>query len=349
MNEDDLRLIRDTVREFVAKNSAEIKRSEDSGLSQNLKSALAKLGFLGAKFPADVGGAELPQDGYLVLLNEMAKSSPSISVLVTVLNSLFYPLARDSEKGVLSEICQGKSNASVAYSQLINPYINDRRVTVSERRVQGTDHHVINNDCNVSAILGAEPDSKVYLIMDGIASSSRQKRLGLNGLGFGSIEYDTDRFEVLAEQGVTLFAKILDSIDGEIAAVTLGIAEGALSKAAEYAEQRKAFEKFLKDYGPIGGTLGALKSEIGYLTRLALQQNAVQSGELLAVKSRALALCERATNFSIQVFGGYGYFEEFEVEKFYRDLAVIESLFVQETRDRERLATLVFGSRSGYL
>lgn len=350
MNTDELSLLRETTGEFMVKHKDEIESMEKTGISRVFMERLSKAGILASRMPVDLGGSELPDEGYFVILNELAKHSPSVAVLVMMVNSLFYPLSKNaSDKEVFHGISEGKLNPAVSFLSASESHKWESKISLVGDRLTGREEFVLNSNCDVGLFVFGNEDSKVALVKNGLKPFRNRHRLGLNGLEFSAVDIDSEDYEVLGNNGLELVSDAMDSIDLELSAISLGIAEGPLQMAVDYAQQRKAFGQLLKDYGPLSGRLGKLKYEVQYLVKALQSGNLVDKNELIALKLRALEIAEEATTFSIQVHGGYGYFEEFHVEKYYRDLNVIESLFFRQKRDKERLAGFLYGEKSGFL
>ncbi len=348
MNKEDLQFLRNTIAEFMHKNEKSVRSSEREALDSSLVDELAQVGVLGSRIPTSMGGSELPDDAYFAILNELSKGSPSLAARVMITNSLFLPLCKSSKtgNGILQKVASGIINPAVSFSAAMDESYQSASVSVDSGRVSGSVGKVINSDCQ--ACITAVGDSLV-LVYGGLKQESDERALGLNALRFSSLFVDTDKYEVLDRDANGALGAVLDSIDMELVAISLGIASAALSLAIDYAGQRNAFGHQLKDYQPIAGKLARLKYEADYLTEAAQSMGFINDGGKIALKLRSLELAEEATDMSIQVHGGYGYFEDFGVERYYRDFATLQALFVRPNRDRRRLSTILYGEDSGYL
>ncbi len=348
MNKEDLQFLRSTIAEFMSKNEKNVRSSERVALESSLVHELAQIGVLGSRIPTSIGGSELPEDAYFAILNELSKGSPSLAARVMITNSLFLPLCKRSktENGILEKVASGIINPAVLLSPVIGKSYQSASVSVHGGRVTGSMGKVINSDCEACITVAG---NSLVLVYGGLKQESDERALGLNALKFSSLFVDTDKFEVLDGNAKEVLGAVLDSIDMEIVAISLGIASAALSLAINYAGQRSAFGHQLKDYQPISGKLARLKYEVDYLTEAAQSSGFLDDGGKIAIKFRSLELAEEATDISIQVHGGYGYFEDFGVERYYRDFATLQALFVRPNRDRRRLSTILYGEDSGYL
>lgn len=348
MNKDEQQLLRDTISEFLRRNENSVISSEKETFDKSLTSELAQNGILGSRIPALMGGSQLPDDAYFVILNELSKGSPSLAVKVMIINSLFLPLGKKANRvsELFHDVASGKVNPTVSLESAMGGVVQTSYTQIKDGRLIATLRNLINSDCQVCVFPVGDNLAIAY---GGINKQSNEKALGLNALAFSSLSIDTDNYEVLEGIGIKDLYSLLDGIDMEISAISLGIASAALSIAIEYAKQRKAFDHPLKDYEPISARLARMKFEVEYLTKLAESGMIVDSGNKIALKTRTLELAEEATNISIQVHGGYGYFEDFKVERYYRDITTLEALFVSSKRDGRRVSTVLYGENSGYL
>ncbi len=347
MNKEELELLRRTVRDIAEKHQKDLSPPEKGKFSDAVISEFASAGILGARISPSYGGSGLPFDGYLVILNELAKYSPSLSVRVMIANSIFNSLAEklDNPGYALTGISEGKINAAVEFSLSQNS-TNGNSLVISGSRIRGDSKHLLNADCDVAFFsLGND----MVFVRSGISGSQNSERLGLNSLQYSSVKVDSESFEIIEGGGKRVLKDIQDSLDPEIAAISLGVAEAALSRAVEYADQREAFGNKLRNYQPIAGRLARLSFDVRYMGAITFSGITFELGEMLALKMHALSVAEEATNTAIQTFGGYGYFEDFLVERYYRDIIAIQSLFVNRRQDLERVSGMLFGEKSGYL
>jgi alkylation response protein AidB-like acyl-CoA dehydrogenase len=351
MSSEEYQLLRSTVREFGQKNLEGIAaKIEKEGLRRETIEGMAAQGFIGARIPTDLGGAGLDQLGYLIVLEELAKISPSAAAKVLITSSLYLPLVLESGKGkdTLEDAASGKLNVTVAHGVALEGHSVGPGVMVSDSRARGEEEYVLNSNANVIIISANGRPGTLLLVRSGFESASDHLRLGFRGLRFSSIKVDSADFEVLGENGQAAIEGTLNRMDLEVAAVGLGIASGALTKAIEYSKARTTFEHPLKDYQPVAFALSSLKSEEEMLRSFLYTEGLSSTAKMMArIKSTELA--RRATAQALQVHGGYGYFGDFGVEKFYRDAMALPLLFSRGEKDMERLSQDIFESKAGFL
>ena len=352
-DEGEYQLLRNSVREFVQKNMDRVAvKIEQEGLSPVTAKEMAAQGFIGARIPAEYGGAGLDERGYMIVLEELARCSPSAAVKVLITNSLFLPLVMQShggERGVLRDVASAKIDVAVDHCFLLEKRHGGLPgVIVDGGRAKGKADHILNGGADEIVVAAKDPKNSLLLVRSGFKVVEELPRLGLRGLRFVSLDFDSTDFETISENGSLLIESALEAMDLEVASVFLGLAAGALAKAVEYSKARTTFEHPLKDYQPVAFGLSGLRAEEEMVRNFVYGERRDTAAKKMA-RVRAVALAKRATNQALQVHGGYGYFEDFGVEKFYRDSMALSILFGRGEDDMEKLSEQVFGSRAGFL
>ena len=351
MMAEEYQLLRSSVRDFAQKNIDNIAvRIEQEGLSSETAKSMASQGFLGARIPTEYGGTGLDERGYMIVLEELAQHSPSAAVRVLITNSLFVPLAMASEKSkeILRDVASAKTNVAVDHCGLLEGHGRTSGVVIDGDHARGRVDYILNGSADAIIIATNDPQDSLLLVKTGFKPVEEHSRLGLRGLAFSSLIIDSTGFEKLSENGSRLIEAAVDDMDLEVAAVSLGIAAGALAKAVEYSKVRTTFEHPLKDYQPVAFGLSFLRTEEEMIRDFAYGEHHTAAGKTMA-RVRAVALAKNATNQALQVHGGYGYFEDFGVEKFYRDAMAFSILFNRNMKGMERLSEQVFDSKAGFL
>ena len=351
MSSEEHQLLRSSVREFVQKNieviSAKIERD---GLRPETVMAMAAQGFLGASVPSELGGTGLDERGYMIVLEELARVSPSAAVKVLITNSLYAPLAMATGKGkeTLEDVSSAKINATVAHTCLLEGYREQTGVTFSNSHAKGVKEYVLNSDAGLVIMTANGTPGTLLLVRGGVEPVGDQTRLGFRGLRFSSVKVDSGDVEVLGGNGMEMLEEALNGMDLEVAAIALGITAGAVAKAIDYSKGRTTFDHPLKDYQPVAFSLSSLKSEEEMLRTFIYGEGLSGMAKVMArVKSTQLA--RSATKQALQVHGGYGYFGDFGVEKFYRDAMALPLLFSRGVKDMQRLSQAVFESKAGFM
>ena len=351
MSEEDLQLLRGSVREFAQRSIEGVAaKIEREGLSQQTVEGMAAQGFIGAKVPGELGGTGLDERGYMVVLEELARVSPSAAARVLITNSLFVPIVLAAGKGkeMLREVASARVNATVSHVVSLEGRRDGHGVALGGSRATGEEEYVLNSDARSVILTANDAQGTLLLVRGGSEPVDDKARLGFRGVRFSSIRVDTDDYEVLAEKGARFIDTALDNMDLEVAAVALGITSGALAKAVDYSKARTTFEHPLKDYQPVAFSLSSLRSEEEMLRSFIYGQGMSERAKVMA-RVKSMELAKGATKQALQVHGGYGYFGDFGVEKFYRDAMALPILFSRGVKEMERLSEAVFESRAGFL
>ncbi len=343
-------ILRSTVREYVLKtlepNALDIERK---GVGEEIRKSVSSQGFLGAVISSALGGSDLDETGYLILLDEIARSSPSVSIDIMMLNSFFYPLASDSEDGknAVKNVLASGTGSTVVINTILEGYKGEGELKLASGLASGRREHVLNRNASM-AIMAASGDSLI-LVKDAASFQAEDYSLGFRGMGMASVVMKDAPFTTLLKSGgKEALESAMDNADLAVSAVALGIVSGCLQKGIDYSRVRKTFEQPLNAYQPVAFTLSSLKAEEEIL-RKALYSADLSGKEKLMVKVRSLELARRASKYALQVHGGYGYLEDFGVEKFYRDSTALATLFGRSVRDMERLSEHIYGEKAGFL
>jgi len=343
-------LLRENVKEFVRKELEPVAlRIEREGISKELLSKLAVQGFLGARVPSERGGAGLDEIEYLVILEELAKASPSVAAKVLITNSLFASLVLRSGKfqRVLGETASGSKRATVGFSRLLVGYRQDSSLKMAGSHVSGVEEHVLDSNVDSILILSREPRDRLLYLENGVKPLKDYSRLGLRGLRFSPVEFDSE-FEDLPGDGLTMMEEAFRGMSLPVAAISLGIASGALTKTIEYTTARRTFGQPLKNYQPVAFRLSSLRSNEEMLRNFIYRESLSETEGMMA-REKSAELAMAVAKEALQLHGGYGYFDDFGLDKYYRDSMAFFVFFSNSVKRVEELSTSVFGSRSGFL
>lgn len=343
--DEEHRVLESVLREFSQKEIEPLNKSiELEGLSADLKGKLASQGFLGALAPVETGGASLDRLGYAILLREIATASPSAAFYIFIQNSLVIrSLMKNNDLDRIASIASGKASGTLAYSSRLN-MLESGHIKKNGNKIEGMLNGVLNSNSNFIIV---EAEDKLYLVNSGFEKLPDHEKLGFRGVSFSPVKFDTTDFTALSSS----MDEILEDIHLPVAAIAIGIANGALSKAIEYAKERDAFLHKLKDYQPLAFGMAQAYSELDtlntYLVNVAEGQKDLKKE--LMLKSVSLDFARRTSKLALQVHGGYGYLMDFGVEKFYRDAMFLSIVGGHSLKDKVKLSELIFESRAGWI
>jgi alkylation response protein AidB-like acyl-CoA dehydrogenase len=350
-------LARRTAREFAEAEIAPViaRYDEAEEFPAELVAKLGTLGFLGALFPAEYGGAGLDYVAYALVVEELSRVDGSIGITMWAHNSLcanhiysfgtegqreryLPPLARGEVLGAwgLTEPGSGSDAAAM-------------RTTATETGdafvLDGTKAFITNGSVAGTAVVMAKTDPaaggrgiSAFILergMPGFRPGQRYKKLGLHASDTAELVLEgvrVPRANLLGERdrGFQETKKVLEGGRIAMAAMSVGLAQGALDQAVRYAKERQAFGQPIGHFQGIRAILADLATEVEAARLLTLraaygkdQGHPVMRDASMA-KVFASEVAVRCATKAVQVHGGYGYTREFPVERFYRDAKLCE-------------------------
>jgi len=356
LNEEN-EMIRQTAREFALEKLAPGVAERDEKMiypAEQLKE-LAELGFFGIFMPEEYGGAGMDSISYCIAVEELSRVDASVGVIISVTNSLAaYPIYLfgndDQKKKFLTPLATGEKLGGFC---LTEPGAgSDAAAQTTTAELDG-DHYVVNGAKHF-VTSGKNGNTFVVTVMTdrskGIKGTSSliieqgtpgmtvqppEHKLGIRGSDTHAITFEDCRIPVanrLANEGdgFKVAMSALDSGRMGIAAQALGIAQGALDAALQYAHERQQFGRFLKDFQAIQFKLADMQIRIDASRLLLYRAAAVKDAGKRFSQEAAMAklYCSETamyvTNEAVQIHGGYGYTPEYPVERMMRDAKITE-------------------------
>ncbi|MGC8609121.1 MAG: acyl-CoA dehydrogenase family protein [Thermoplasmata archaeon] len=334
-------ILRNTVREFVDKNVENISLNiEREGIQNDLIVKLGSLGSLTARAPVDKGGSGLDDVAYMIILEELARSSPSVAMKVFLTNMFLEIYGAGSE--MIADIASGRINVSVAFPEIYRKSEYSDELKVENGKIVGTKKNVMNGKCN-AIIVSADGGNNLYLVRSGFRANEKP-HLGIRGMDFSDIEFNSSDFEKIDGKGIKTISERLSSDRRFVAVIFAGLSAGTIDKAVEYSKVRFAFDHPLKDFGPLASSLASMKSEIDMIRNFTYSASDDYSSAVSKIKAKALSV--DASRLSLQVHGGYGYIQDFGIEKFYRDAMALSIIFGDDSSENRAISDHIFGGES---
>jgi len=346
--------LRKSVRAFAEGEIAShvMEWDEASHFPLEIMPKLAEMGLLGVIFPEQYGGAGLGYIEYAIAIEELSRVDGSVGIIVAAHNSLcsnhIYKFGTEAQKKkYLTPLAQGKK---IGAWSLTEPEAgSDAGGTRTTARRDG-DHYVLNGSktfttnghyadyCVAMAVTDKSKGShgiSAFIIekgTPGFRSGKKENKLGLRASDTSEIIF-TD-CHVPAEnllgaegEGFTGSLAILDGGRISIAALGLGMAQGALDAATSYAKQRRQFGKAISEFQAIQFKLADMATEVEaarllvYHAAWLADQKTVRFGkESSMAKLFAGEVAVRVANECVQIHGGYGFIKDYPAEKYYRDV-----------------------------
>lgn len=352
-------LILSAVNEFsegtIAPKALDIERN---GIPEEIISSLSRNGFMGAAIPDTLGGAGLGEGSYRLILESIAKYSPSLAFFIYIQNSVAAGLMMASErKGELTsavyDIASGRKSSGISLDT-VTSRVSEVTVSVdASARMTGKLGRVFNPTGDFVISPALKDGKEVLFVLDGgYRTETELTRLGFRGIGFSNIAIDAlpGNFRMISEEKASLrLADVLFRSSGAVAAIALGMAEASIQKALDYANSRKAFNAKLIEFQPVAFSLSSMRSEIELLREYVLSDAA--NDELAGLKAKLMCtdLAVRASRLSLQVHGGNGYFDDYQIEKYYRDSMALQAFTGNRTEEMIRYSRRLFGNEAARL
>jgi short-chain 2-methylacyl-CoA dehydrogenase len=313
---------------------------------------LAELGLMGIPYPHEYGGGGADSLAYALAIEELARVDSSVAITVAAHTSLgtypIYAFGNDAQKReLLPRLCSGAALWSFGLTEpeAGSDAGNVRTTAVLEDghwRVDGAKQFITNAGTDISggvtitARTGPDEISNI-MIPTGTAGYTVEppyRKMGWNASDTRPLAFDGARVpeaNLLGARGRG-FHQFLETLDGGrigVAAMGVGLAQGALDEALAYAKERRAFGKPISKYQAIQAKLADMSTEIE-AARLLTYKAAVlkDRGERFGLtaaqaKLKTGRLAVKAADEAVQIHGGYGYIEEYPVCRFYRDAKIL--------------------------
>jgi alkylation response protein AidB-like acyl-CoA dehydrogenase len=351
---DEQQQLRRSVREFAEAEIAPhvMEWDEASRFPQEIIPKLADLGLLGVIFPEKYGGAGFGYIEYVIAIEELSRVDGSIGIIVAAHNSLctnhIYKFGTEDQKQkYVVPLAQGKK---LGCWSLTEPEAGSDAGGTRSTAVRAGGDWVLNGAktfttnghyadvCVAMAVTDREQKShgiSAFILEKGMAGfrpGKKENKLGLRASDTSEVIFTDCRMpanQMLGEEGKG-FVNSLQVLDGgriSIAALALGMAQGAFEAATKYAKQRKQFGKTISDFQAIQFKLADMATEIDAARLvtyraawLADKGNTRLTSESSMAKLFASEVAVRVANEAVQVFGGYGFTKDYPAEKYYRDV-----------------------------
>ncbi|MGJ7910924.1 acyl-CoA dehydrogenase [Neobacillus sp. LXY-1] len=349
-------MMRKMVRDFAMGEIAPfIEKMENGEFPREILRKMGELGLMGIPVPEQYGGAEMDFISYIIAINELSRVSATMGVILSVhtsvgTNPILYFGTEEQKQKFVPKLASGEYLGAFC---LTEPSAGSDAGSLKTRAVRDGSHYVINGS-KVFITNGGEAD--IYVVFaktnpdsgskgvsafivekntPGLVIGKDEKKMGLHGsrtvqLTFEDMQVPVENLLGNEGEGFKIAMANLDVGRIGIAAQALGIAEAALEAATAYAKDRQQFGKPIAAQQGIAFKLADMATSVEAAKLLVYRAADLRSRGLKCSQEASMAklfasktAVEVATE-AIQVFGGYGYTEDYPVERYFRDAKVTE-------------------------
>ncbi|WP_106496001.1 acyl-CoA dehydrogenase [Lentibacillus sp. Marseille-P4043] len=350
-------MMRKMVRDFAQKEVAqEVDRMErEDRFPRELIKKMGELGLMGIPIPEEYGGSGMDFTSYIIAINELSKVSATIGVILSVhtsvgTNPIRYFGNEEQKKQYLPKLASGEYLGAFA---LTEPGAGSDAASLKTKAKKDGDTYILNGS-KVFITNGGEADTYITFARTedeqgnssvsafivekdtpGLVIGKKEKKMGLHGSNTVQLNFDqcvVPKEQLLGKEGEGFKIAMSNLNVGRIgiAAQSLGVGEAALEYAVNYAKEREQFGKPIAHNQGISFKLADMATEVEaaklltYHAASLVQQNIPCSKEASMAKMYASKTARQAAIEAVQVYGGYGYTEDYPVERLFRDAKITE-------------------------
>lgn len=346
------RMIADMIRDFGAKEITPSRKKWDDEqfFPKELFKKLGELGLMGVLVPTEYGGAGFGYDEYVTAITELSKLDPSVGLSMAAHNSLCtgHILSFGTEEQKQKYLPKLATCEWLGAWGLTEPNTGSDAANMKTIAVKEGEHFILNGAKNfithgysgdvavVIARTGEVGDSHgmtAFIVekgTPGFKGGRKEDKLGMRASETAEMIFEDCKVhesQVLGKvgEGFIQSMKILDGGRISIAALSLGIAEGALEASIQYSKERQQFGQSISKFQGISFKLADMSTQVEAAKLMIFKAASLKNqGKTITLegaqaKYYASEVAVSVANEAVQIFGGYGFTKDYPVEKFYRD------------------------------
>ena len=356
-------LLRQTVRDFARREAEPVidEHEHERRFPGDVVAMLGPMGLLGVPYPEDEGGAGLDTLAYAIAVEELSRAWGSLGIIVAAHTSLgcgplhiaatpaqkdrwLVPMAQGRVIGAfgLTEPEAGSDSGGTRTTARHEDGLGRRHAGSSTGASASSPTPARPGTYVVTARTGARhdgsPEISAFIVAadtPGFSVGRLEEKMGLHASATGELLFEGCRVpadQMLGERGDgwKIFLETLDGGRISIGAMALGLAQAALDASVPYARERKQFGRPIGSFQGVAFMIADMATEVeaarAMVYRAAWLKDQGREYALAAAQGKLFAseVSQRVTNHAVQIHGGYGYVEEFKVERFLRDAKLTE-------------------------
>ncbi|MGE8019955.1 acyl-CoA dehydrogenase [Peribacillus frigoritolerans] len=334
-----------------------IEAMETGVFPKTILQKMGELGLMGIPISEEYGGAGMDFMSYIIAINEISKVSPTLGVILSVhtsvgTNPIVYFGTEEQKRKYVPKLAAGKNLGAFCLTEQSSgsdaASLKSKAVAVKEGgqyRINGSKVFITNGgEADVFIVFASTDPQKgskgisAFIVekgTPGLIIGKDERKMGLHGSSTVQVTFEDMKVpaaNLLGKEGegFKIAMANLDAGRIGIAAQALGIAEGAMEHAVQYAKSREQFGKPIAEQQGIGFKLAEMATSIEASRLLVYRAAFLRSQGLKSGKEAAMAKLFASRTAvevaieAVQVFGGYGYTTDYPVERYFRDAKVTE-------------------------
>ena len=348
-------LLRDTVRQFALEKVAPVAEELDreKRFPYELVAEMSALGLMGMTIPEEYGGAGTDTVSYAIAIEELTRIDSSVAITVAAHHSLgtlpiYYFGDEEQKRKWLPDLASGRKLAAFGLTEpgagsdagatRTTARLEDGEWVIDGAKIfitnAGTD---ITSCVTITALTGDDEISNVIVPngTPGYVISAPMQKLGWRASDTRELSFQGARVpeaNLLGPrgEGFRQFLQILDGGRISVAAMGVGLAQGAYDLAFEYANEREQFGQKIAGFQSVQEKLVNMATEIELARTMVWKAAWEKDQGRPFARSAAMAklfsgeLSHRAANWALQIHGGYGFMDEYAISRLYRDQKILE-------------------------
>lgn len=352
-------LIRQTVRDFAEQEIKPIAQEldEKEKFSNELTARMGELGLFGMYLPEKYGGSGMDTLSYIIAVEEISRIDGSQAATLAAHNSLgigpiYYYGTEEQKQKYLPKLCTGKALWSFG---LTEPDAgSDSRGTKTNAKlvdgswiINGSKIFITNGSADISigstvqTVTGIENEKKVFSTIivengtEGFKAVPMHKKMMWRASNTSELYFDNCKVpesNILGAvgEGSHIMLSTLDNGRLSIAAMGLGLAQGAYEMALKYSNERKQFDRTISKFQVIAFKLADMALKIELARNLLYKACWLKDNKKPFAKEAAMSklycseIAKEVADESVQIHGGYGLMKEYDIERFYRDQRLLQ-------------------------
>ncbi len=357
----DLEMLREAVRAFAEKEIKPVAQEldEKEHFSIELTKKMGELGLFGTFIPNKYGGHDMDYLSYIVCVEELARIDGSQAATIAAHNSLgsgplYYYGTEEQKKQYLPSLCTGAglwafgltepeagSDAQASKTTAVYDKANDEWEITGEKIWITNSASELTEGITVQAVTGKKDNGRSELTCfivpadaKGLKAKAMHGKMMWRSSNTGELYFDKVRVpskNMLGKRGEG-FKIMMETLDGgrlSIAAMGLGLAKGALDLTIKYANERRTFGKPIAKHQAVAFKLAEMATRIeaaeNMLYKACWQRQNGKNFQKLAAMAKLYCseVAEYCAREGQQTFGGYGLMKEYDIERHYRDAALL--------------------------